>query len=50
MNKAKGMGFGLYPARSLVDSYGGRVRVEDRVPGDNTKGARFAVVLPAVDT
>ncbi len=48
-SKAKGMGLGLYLVKSLVDSYGGRVWVEDRVPGDNAKGARFVVMLPAVD-
>jgi signal transduction histidine kinase len=46
--KAKGMGLGLYLVKSLIDSYGGRVRVEDRVAGDHTKGARFVVMLPAV--
>ena len=48
-SKAKGMGLGLYLVKSLVDSYGGRVWVEDRVPGDHTKGARFVVMLPAVN-
>jgi signal transduction histidine kinase len=46
--KAKGTGLGLYLARSLIDSYHGRIWVEDRVPGDHTKGARFVVLLPAV--
>ncbi len=46
---AKGMGLGLYLVKSLVDSYGGRVWVEDRVQGDYTKGARFVVMLPAVE-
>jgi PAS domain S-box-containing protein len=45
----KGMGLGLYLVKSLVDCYGGSVWVEDRVPGDHTKGARFVVLLPAVD-
>ena len=47
-DKAKGMGLGLYLVKSLVDSYGGRVWVEDRVQGDHTQGARFVVMLPAV--
>jgi PAS domain S-box-containing protein len=47
INKAKGMGLGLYLVKSLMDSYGGRVWVEDRVLGDHTKGARFVVMLPA---
>ena len=48
-NNSKGMGLGLYLVKSLVDSYGGRVWVEDRVFGDHTKGARFVVMLPAVE-
>ena len=46
--KAKGMGLGLYLVRTLVESYDGKVWVEDRVPGDHRKGARFVVMLPAV--
>ena len=45
---AKGMGLGLYLVKSLVDSYDGRVWVEDRVAGDHTKGSRFVVMLPAI--
>jgi signal transduction histidine kinase len=48
-SKAKGMGIGLYLVKSLVDGYNGRVWVEDRVPGDHTKGARFVVMLPSAD-
>jgi len=48
-SKAKGMGLGLYLVKSLVDRCGGRTWVEDRVPGDYTKGARFMVMLPIVD-
>ncbi len=47
--KAKGMGLGLYLVKSLVDSYGGQVWVEDRIQGDYSKGARFVVMLPAVE-
>jgi PAS domain S-box-containing protein len=46
---ARGMGLGLYLVKSLVDSYCGHVWVEDRVPGDHTKGARFVVMLPAAE-
>jgi PAS domain S-box-containing protein len=46
--KAKGKGLGLYLVKTLVESYNGRVWVEDRVPGDHRKGARFVVMLPAV--
>jgi signal transduction histidine kinase len=47
-SKVKGTGLGLYLVRSLVESYNGHVRVEDRVPGDHSKGARFIVLLPAI--
>lgn len=46
--KAKGSGLGLYLVRSLVDSYGGKVWVEDRVRGDHTQGARFVIRLPTI--
>jgi PAS domain S-box-containing protein len=45
-DKAKGMGLGLFLVKSLVESYDGRVWVEDRVPGDHRKGAKFVVRLP----
>ncbi len=47
--KAKGMGLGLYLVKSLVGSFDGRVWVEDRVPGDHSKGAKFVVMLPALE-
>jgi signal transduction histidine kinase len=37
---------GLYLVKSLVEGNNGRVWVEDRVPGDHMKGARFVVMLP----
>jgi hypothetical protein len=36
-------------AQSTPPQFGGSVTVKDRVPGDHTKGARFMVMLPAVD-
>lgn len=44
--KAAGRGLGLYLVRTLVDYFHGKVWVEDRVPGDYTKGARFVVMIP----
>ncbi len=46
--RTMGHGIGLYLVYMLVSGYGGRVAVEDRVPGDHTKGARFVVLLPAI--
>jgi nitrogen-specific signal transduction histidine kinase len=46
--RVKCIGLGLYLVKSLADSYHGKVRVEGRVKGDHTKGARFVVMLPAV--
>jgi two-component system, OmpR family, phosphate regulon sensor histidine kinase PhoR len=39
-----GLGLGL--VKTLVDDFGGNVWVEDRVPGDYSKGIRFVVMLP----
>jgi PAS domain S-box-containing protein len=45
--KTAGKGLGLYLVRKLVDDFGGKVWVEDRVQGDFRKGSRFVVQLPA---
>ncbi|HEY3273709.1 MAG TPA: PAS domain S-box protein, partial [Methanocella sp.] len=47
--KAKGSGLGLYLVKTLVEHYGGNIRVEDRVPGDYSKGAKFVVTIPSVE-
>ena len=47
--KARGSGLGLYIVKSLVESFKGRVWVEDRVPGDSAKGARFVIQLLAIE-
>jgi PAS domain S-box-containing protein len=46
--KALGKGLGLYLVRTLVHDFRGSIWVEDRVPGDYTKGAKFVVLLPAL--
>ncbi len=43
-----GTGLGLYLVKALVDDFGGAIRVEDRVPGDHSRGSRFVIELPAV--
>jgi PAS domain S-box-containing protein len=41
-----GTGLGLSICRALVDKFGGRIWVEDRVPGKADLGARFCLTLP----
>ncbi|MDV2480747.1 HAMP domain-containing histidine kinase [Methanoculleus sp. Wushi-C6] len=41
-----GKGLGLYITRMLVERYGGRIRVEDRIPGYPERGAAFRFTLP----
>jgi signal transduction histidine kinase len=43
---APGSGLGLSIVRAIVEAYHGMVWVEDRVPGDPSKGSVFRVALP----
>jgi signal transduction histidine kinase len=45
--KARGTGLGLYIVKKLAEGFCGSVRVEDRVPGDHTKGTRFILSIPS---
>lgn len=47
--KKKGTGLGLHIVKTLTNRYHGKVWVEDRVPGDHTKGAVFRVELPSAE-
>lgn len=47
--KTSGKGLGLYLVKTLVEEFHGLVWAEDRIHGDHTKGARFVVILPAID-
>ena len=44
--KGVGSGLGLFLVQRLVEGMGGEVSVEDRVPGDHTKGACFNLLFP----
>ncbi len=45
-----GLGLGLALVRAIIESYGGKVWVEDRVKGKTEKGSNFIVLLPkAID-
>lgn len=41
-----GRGIGLYLVKRIVNRYGGRVWIEDRVPGNRARGARVVIILP----
>ncbi len=40
-----GSGIGLTLVQRIIERYGGRIWVEDRVPGDYTQGANFIILL-----
>lgn len=46
--KTLSKGLGLCLIKSLVNIFNGKVRVEDRVPGDYKNGVKFIVMLPAI--
>ena len=46
--RARGEGLGLYICRTLLERYGGRIWVEDRVAGHPEKGAAFRFTLKEV--
>ncbi len=42
----KGMGFGLSLVKKILESYGGKIWIEDRVKGDYSKGSNFVILIP----
>jgi signal transduction histidine kinase len=48
-SRKDGWGLGLYLVRAVVEHYGGKILVGDRVPDDYTKGAKFVVMIPSVE-
>mgnify|MGYP005832697993 CR=1 FL=1 len=40
---------GLNLVKTLVDTFKGKIWVEDRVPGDHSKGCRFNVLIPEAE-
>jgi|AGTN01.2.fsa_nt_gi Signal transduction histidine kinase len=44
-----GKGLRLYAVRALAELFGGRAKLEDRVPGDYRKGSRVSIAIPAAE-
>jgi len=44
--KERGLGFGLSLVKKIIDSYKGKIWVENRVEGDYAQGSNFIVLIP----
>jgi K+-sensing histidine kinase KdpD len=46
MEGVRGSGIGLTLVQRILQRYGGKIWVEDRISGDHSQGANFVVLLP----
>ncbi|MBD3255869.1 MAG: GAF domain-containing protein [Candidatus Lokiarchaeota archaeon] len=44
--KIKGMGIGLLTVSKILATYGGKILIENRIPGDYKQGSNFIVLIP----
>jgi len=44
--QSRGMGIGLSLVAKLIELYGGKICVENRIKGDSTKGSNFVILIP----
>lgn len=42
----KGIGIGLYTTVQIINSYSGKIWIEDKVKGDHSKGSNFIILIP----
>ncbi len=48
MIDSQGTGLGLSVVSALIQAFGGKISVRDRVPGEYDKGTTFSIILPKV--
>lgn len=48
MVDSQGTGLGLSVVSALIQAFGGKISVHDRVPGEYDKGTTFSIILPKV--
>ncbi len=46
---SEGLGIGLTIVQKIIDSYGGKIWVEDRIANDYSKGSNFILLIPEVN-